>query len=148
MAVKIDYEELENHYITLSLPELTAEIHRLKTELDSRSASKTLIQKMYDHLTMAIVPDRMDDEGVSTMNVTGVGRLQVAANIRCSCPAPNKEALYKWLKDNNHAAMIQPTVNSSTLKAFVVEQMKEENGNYHKELLKFEPYSRATVVKI
>jgi len=38
-------------------------------------------------------------------------------------------------------------VNSSTLKAFVKEQMQKPDGEYPSDLLTISPYSRATVVK-
>ena len=88
----------------------------------------------------------MDDEDIRTMNVDGVGRLQLASDIRCSCLAANRVALMKWLEEHNHGAMVGSTVNAGTLKAFVKEQIKQD-GQYPEDLLKIEPFSRATVVK-
>jgi hypothetical protein len=133
-------------YEAMTVVQLAAELKRLKTELDAFGATKTAYQKGYDYLSISILPERMDEEGIGTMKVTGVGRLQVASDIRCSVPAANKEAVQKWLKDHGHGSMISPTTNASTLKAFVREMMKEEK-EWPEELLKVEAYSRATVVK-
>ena len=142
----IDFEALTAEYEKMSIPQLAARIRSLKEELDEKAAIKTRAQKVYDHLTIGIVPDRMDDEGIQTMKVEGVGRLQTKADIRCSCLAANREDLEKWLVEHNHGAMIGSTVNSSLLKAFVKEQMKQ-GGQYPEALLKIEPYSKASVVK-
>lgn len=146
-AGAIDFEALEKEYAGMSIPELAGRIRVLKEELDEKAAIKARAQKIYDHLTISIVPDRMDDENIQTMKVEGVGRLQTKADIRCACPAPNREELEKWLKDHNHGAMIGSSVNSSLLKAFVKEQMKQ-NGEWPEMLLKVEPFSKASVVKV
>lgn len=128
------------------LPELAALLRDLKVELDYQGAQKTVIQKKYDFLSIAVIPDLMDEQGVETMKIAGVGRLQVSSDINCSVPAPNKEAVQKWLRDNGHDALVQETINSSTFKAFIKERMREEK-DYPKDLIKVNPFSRATVVK-
>lgn len=138
--------DLKLAYEDLSLAELASEVKLLRERLDAAAKEKTDIQKLYDFLTISIVPDRMDDEGVENVKIKGVGRLQVKTDIRCSCPVGNKEALHSWLAENNHGALIKPLVSAPTLKAFVKEQLKQ-GGNYPDSLLKIEPYSRATVVK-
>lgn len=142
----MNFEELKVAYDGMSIPELAAEVKRVKVALDDAASRKSALQKHYDFLTMTIVPERMDDEGIETLKIKDVGRLQMASDIRCSCPAANRKQLEEWMRNNGHVAMITSTVNSSTLKAFVKEQMKE-NGNYPSDLLKVEPFSRATVVK-
>jgi len=142
MIVDVDADAYES----MTISQLAAEIKRLKENVDDFSAVKAEWQKAYDYLTISVVPERMDEEDIGTMKVNDVGRLQVASDIRCSVPAANKEALQEWLEENGHESMIASTVNSSTLKAFVKEMMKEKKP-YPKDLLKVEPYSRATVVK-
>ena len=144
--MKNQFEELEKKWAGMTVTQLAGEIRALRDELDDAAKVKTGIQKIYDFLTISIVPERMDDEGIETMKVEGVGRLQASSDIRCSCLAKNREALYIWLETNGHEAMVSNTVNSSSLKAFVKAQMKD-GGDYPVDLLNVEPYSRATVVK-
>jgi len=141
------FDALQEGYDRMSIAELGACIKELKGQLEELGAEKSSIQKIYDFLTITVVPERMDDEGLEVIKIKDVGRLQLASDIRCACPAGNREDLYKWLTDHGHAAMITDTVNASTLKAFVKEQMKQADGEYPKDLLKIDPYSRATVVK-
>lgn len=145
-AGAIDFEALSIEYAKMTVPQLAGRLRALKDDLDEKSAIKTMAQKIYDQLAISVLPDRMDDENIQTMKVEGVGRLQTKADIRCACPAPNREQLESWLRDNNHGAMIGSTVNSSMLKAFVKEQMKQ-GGKYPEHLLKIEPFSKASVVK-
>ena len=143
---KLDFEEIRMELEGKKVSELAALIADWKETLDLADKVKKEMQKAYDFVTISIVPDRMDDEGIETLKVAGVGRLQASSDIRCSVPAVNREALEYWLRENGHGELVKSSVNSSSLKAFVKEQMRED-GNYPKELLKIEPFSRATVVK-
>jgi hypothetical protein len=138
--------DLKDDYESMPIPELAAELKRLKGNLDAFDAVKKEYQKAYDYLSISVLPERMDEAGVDGMKITDVGRLQLASDIRCSVPAKNKGAVQEWLRDHGHASMVTPTTNASTLKAFVKEMMRE-NKEYPESLLTISPYSRATVVK-
>lgn len=142
MVVDVDVDLYES----MSISQLAIEIKRLKQNVDDFNKAKVGWQKAYDYLTISVVPDRMDEDDIGTIKINNVGRLQLGSDIRCSVPSDKKEDLKDWLKENGHGSMISDTINSSTLKAFVREMMKE-NKPYPKDLLKIEPYSRATVVK-
>lgn len=131
-------------YNSMSLPELAAELKRLRTALDKAKAYSTELQKKHDYLAIDVIPEAMGD--VTSMNITGVGRLQLRTDIRCNTLAEHKENLEKWLVDNGHGSMLSTAVNSSTLKAFIKEQMKE-NKPYPVDFIKVHPYSQATIVK-
>lgn len=133
-------------------------IKEIKSTLEQADKAKKELQKLYDYITVSLAPERMAEEEISTMKIDNVGRLQCSPDLRCSCPAENKEMLKKWLVDNGHKALISDTINSSSLKAFVREMISTENelikeGRkpekplYPKDILKIEPFSRATVVK-
>lgn len=141
---RTSYEAIE--FDEMSIPELAATLKGLKDNLEKVKALKTELQKSYDFLSIGVLPDRMDEEGIETLKITDVGRLQCSSDIRCSVPAANKHAVQVWLKDHGHASLVSETVNASTLKAMVKEMMKE-GKDWPAELLKVEAYSRATVVK-
>lgn len=141
---KITYDK--DHIQSMSLPELAGELRSIKEMLEFATLIKTEIQKTYDYISISVIPDVMVDEGVETMNVTGVGRLQFSTDIRCSVLSSNRELLKCWLRDNGHGDLVSESINSSTLKAFIKEMIKK-GGKYPSELVKIDPYSRATVVK-
>lgn len=142
----IEYEQLMETFGDMSLNELAIEFRKAKDELDRCAKIKTQAQKLHDFLAENIIPERMDDEGFDTVKIAGIGRLQVKSDIRCACPAAHRDELADWLRDHNHGALVSTTVNSSTLKAFVKEQMKEGKA-YPENLLNITPYSKASIVK-
>lgn len=136
----------DEEYSKASIAELASILAGLKDSLDKIGSLKTEIQKELDKVSMAVLPDRMEDEDIQTMKIKGVGRLQLSSDIRCAVPASNREDVKKWLMDNGHGSMVAETINSSTLKAFVKERIKE-NAEYPEDLLKITPFSKANVVK-
>jgi len=139
-----DFDEIDFNNMTLKQLGLFQKV--LREKLDEFSSNKSNLQKKFDFLTITIVPERMDEEGIDSIKLTDIGRLQTQADLRCSVPAKNKEALNEWLVENGHESMITTTINSSTLKAFVREQIREGKP-WPQEILKVEPYSRSTIVK-
>lgn len=142
---RIEYDQDE--YDEMSVPDLASTLVELKKNLDKAGELKTALQKAYDFLSINVLPERMDEEKIQTLKIKDLGRLQAKSDIRCNVLAGNRDDLKKWLVDHGHGSMIAESINASTLKAFVKEQMKEDNGEYPEELVNVEVYSRATVVK-
>lgn len=130
----------------MSVPDLAVALRGLKYRLEEMGRIKTEIQKSYDFLSIDVLPERMDEEGIQTLKIKDVGRLQMSSDIRCAVPAANREDVKEWLNEHGHGSMVSETINASTLKAFVREMMKEDK-EWPSDLLKVTPYSRATVVK-
>lgn len=133
-------------YDNMKVFQLATHLRALKNLKDEIKALHTAVQDEYEFLSVNILPERMDDEGIETLKIKDVGRLQSASDIRCNVPAANREALQEWLIDAGFESMVKPDINSSTLKAFVKECIA--NGKpYPEELLKVTPFTRASVVK-
>lgn len=135
----------QNWQEAVTLTEMAQELVELKDWLERATRVKAELQKAHDFLTIVIIPEKMDEADVNSMNINDVGRLQLTHDIRCSVLAKNKIALKAWLTENGHESMVSETINSSTLKAWTKEQIKLGEA-YPSELIKAEPYSRATVV--
>lgn len=128
------------------IPQLAKHIRDVKTALDEVKSVQAELQKHYDHITINVAPEMMDEEGVEVTRIKDVGRLQMKSDIRCTTPSENRDQLIYWLQKNGCGSMVKNDVNASTLKAFVKDAMK--NGSpYPEELLNIHPYTRATVVK-
>lgn len=134
-------------HASMKLAEIAAEYKAIKEALEEAGEIETALRKISDSYSKHILPARMEEEGIETVRIEGVGRLQTKSDIHCNCPAANREALQDWLVDHGHGSLISQSVNASTLKAFIREQMKEGNP-VPDDLLNIEPYSMAVIVKV
>ena len=126
---------------------LTQAVKRLKevrAELDEAKKCESDLRKEFDHLSIEVIPDLMAEDDVTNVTVSGVGRVSVRGDMRCNVPADKKDLLRTWLVDHGHGSLISDTVNASTLKAFIKEQIAEGKP-YPDDLISVHPYSRAVL---
>lgn len=126
--------------------ELALEMFVLKNAIDELGADKSVLQKRYDILRHTIVPDKLEEEGMQNVSVKGIGRLGASPMLQVSVLAKNREALEKWFRDNDMAEMVKGTINSSTLKAWVKEQMAA-GIDIPDDLIEIRPFMMATLTK-
>lgn len=116
------YPEYEN----LELDQAVEVFNQLNKELEEITEKKTEIQNRYDFVRRAIIPRLMEDKDITSAKFSNIGRgVRIQDEFFVSSREDQREALYQWLVDHGEADMIKPTVNSSTLKAFVSRAMKE-----------------------
>lgn len=130
----------------MTITQLAKELKAVKAELESADIYKSALQKVHDRLAKVVLPERMDEEDISTIKIEGIGRIQKKTDIYCSCPAHSREALQQWLNDNGHGSLVSTTVNASTLRAFIKEQMKA-GSPIPDGLLTITPYQLVSIVK-
>ena len=143
-----DWEQLlsDDNLDSFSIKDLAEFFVQLKSELETAESEKSRLQKSFDRLRQKLIPDKMEDLGLKSANVDGIGRITVTADMFTSIPAPTKEMAYKWLRDNNFGDLIKPTVNGSSFKALAKEQMRA-GVIFPEKLFKITPYMRASVTK-
>lgn len=147
-GLDLPYSELEKiKSESGSLAQMAKVIKKVKEDLEIAARVKAEIQKFHDFLTINVVPEMMEEQEVDTLKVPGVGRLQCSSDIRCTVPAAKKELLGKWLAENGHGALVKRTINPSTLKVLIKDLIKG-GKNWPSNIVKVDPYSRATVVKV
>ena len=129
-----------------TLIELATLMAQKKYELDEVTAEKTALQKEYDELRIQIIPERMEEQGVQNITLKGVGRLSCTGDLRVSVLAANRVDLHDWMRGNDHAELVTNTINSSTLKAWVKEQIRE-GEEYPIDLIAISPFMRASITK-
>jgi len=133
-------------YDGMSLMELIREMRRVQLAKDDTEAELKRHNKVFDFLRITKVPQMMEDEGIRNLNVEGVGRVSLTADMHVSIKEGQKETFYEWLRDNGRADLIQPNVNPSTLKA-TVKNMVKEGEVVPEEMLNVSPYTRASITK-
>jgi hypothetical protein len=119
----------------------------LRDKLEKAKAETTLIQKEFDILRQGTIPEAMDAMGLSSVNIPGVGRMTLTADMFTGILPDQQLAAHKWLIDNGHEDIIREYVHPSTLKAFLKEQF-QSGVTLPDEIFRITPYQRATVTKL
>ncbi len=96
-------------------------IDRFKDEVADRVKSPA--EALYNRLRFTTVPNLMDDEGIETIGVEGVGRVHLEDDI--SVKVESKEGLNEWLTANGLEDLIKETVNAQTLAASMRQRIKD-----------------------
>jgi len=72
-----------------------------------------------------LIPESFEREQLQTLTTMNGDRLTVVMKLYASVNGENKDKAYKWLRDNGHGAMIQETINASSLSAFAKAELAE-----------------------
>lgn len=142
-----EYDDAVKRYEVLSYKDLALEFQALKQIKADAKLEAALVEEKFDALTKQVIPDKMTEEGIKTIAIDGVGRLQLSAQAYCSTKAGMKDALFDWLIENDFKDLITDVVNASTLKAFIKEQLNLGEKVPPDEIINYDPYLRASVVK-
>jgi hypothetical protein len=117
-----------------------------KNALADLSAEKKVLQAEHDLLRLTIIPEKMDEDGMTSINIKGVGRLGVTLDAYVTVLVENRGQFYAWLEESGNGGLIKPYAQPATIKAFIKEQVK--NGeDIPEDLVSCEPFYRATVTK-
>ena len=120
---------------------------------ETYKAAKAEASRLYDEfkfVARTVIPRRMDADNVQNITVIlpdGTKKqLIILDQVSVKTPAENKLELWEWLRGHDAAELITETVNSSTLAAYVREQMREGEP-YPSDLLEVSTYSTASLRK-
>jgi hypothetical protein len=127
-----------------SLSKLIALEAYVREQYDRAKVVASSWTEIYDKLSLQVVPERMQEEGVTNMKIENVGRVELRADMWVT--TRNTDALQQWLIERDMGDIIKPTVNGSTLKAFLREQMKKGQDIPDEEIVSIVPYIRAVIV--
>lgn len=130
-----------------TLIELATKMNEIRMLLDEAKAVKVDLQKKFDALRLNLVPSAMDDDGITSMNVDGIGRVGLTSDIYASIPAEHREEAWGWLRDHRHGGIIKETINAGTLKATLKAIIKKGEETLPEDLFKVTPFSRASITK-
>lgn len=120
------------------LKTLDNQIGILEDELSALKKEKSLIEGK-------ILPDAMEDNGVESVRLEGIGTLFLKHDAYVSYLKEDEELVFEHLSDINAEHLIKETVNPATFKAFIKTQAK--NGEFIPEFIKYNPYTKAQIRK-
>jgi hypothetical protein len=126
--------------------ELATKVKDLKATIAEQESATKKVKEELDRLQLNIIPAKMEDEGVSTVNVKGVGRITVTTQMRTNVPSDNVPALKKWMRENGYGGLISEVINSSTLKSWIKERI-QESEEYPADLINIYAFDQASLTK-
>jgi len=113
---------------------------------DYMSAMKTMAGTELDMLRLQLIPAAMETAGIENVRIEDLGRLGLAGDMYVSVKAGCNDKFLAWLNKHKLGDLAKPTVNSSTLKAFV-KARKLAGKPLPDDLLNITPYTRASITK-
>lgn len=135
-----------------TLAELARMMVEMKEEIDKIAKIKSNMENEFDYLRLHVIPEMMDEQELTSLNVKGVGRLGLTQDAYVTVLAEHREEFYQWLEENGHGGMIKPYAQPGTVKAWAKDMAKrdaegEEGCELPEHLIKVEPFYRAAVTK-
>ncbi len=139
------YEELMETWDNSDIRELAVAFKDLQDRYNEAKSVSAHIYAEFELLRKNVIPKRMEDMGIDTVKVTGVGRLQVGQQV--SAKQLDKQGLISWLNAHGHEAIVAETVNASTLGSFMKAQIANGDPIPDDDVVSFTVYEVASVVK-
>lgn len=140
-----DYND--SPYKDMSAVALTRRMRALVDRMEEYDKGKKALQKEYDAIRKVWLPQAMDDEGLTNMNIDGVGRVAVRSDLYVSIPAAARDVAYDWLRGTGHGGIIKETVHAGTLRSTVKEMLRKGEALPDHEVLKVTPFDIAVLTK-
>jgi hypothetical protein len=145
-----ELDAMRSHTANFSYNQLVAMMLELQ---DQHSQAKVQASRAWDAvcmLTRSIIPERFDADQIQNITVIlpdgSKKQMLVLSQVSVKTPSENKLALWEWLRKHDAAELITETVNSSSLAAYVREQMRE-GEEYPSDLLEISTYDTASLRK-
>lgn len=142
---KEKFDHLMAFWSGLDFKDLALEFKRLQDEYNAAKEVSALVYAEFEVLRKNVIPRKMEDAGIETIKITGVGRLQIGTQV--SAKQLDKGALFEWLEENGHSALVAESVNASTLGSFIKTQIANGDPIPDPEIVDFSTYEVASVVK-
>ncbi|KKL86467.1 hypothetical protein LCGC14_1944450 [marine sediment metagenome] len=121
-------------------------MHDVHKELDRITEEKSSAQKRFDHLRMTKLPDTMENEGLESFKLEGVGRITLTSDIWVRIPSKSRERAYTWLRDNQFSDIIVGTINAGSLKA-TMKGLLAKGAKIPEDLFTCTPFTRASITR-
>lgn len=143
---EIDPEFTFTQFDGLTAIELVRRLDEWQQRKDRLDAELKQVNKVFDHLRMARIPQAFDDDGISLLRVDGVGRCSLTADMFVSIAKGRRDEAYEWLRDTGRQDLITETINASTLKA-VIKKAKLSGEELPEGAFNVTPFTRASITR-
>jgi hypothetical protein len=130
----------------MSIVDIATKMQAVKAELDELKAKTTELQKEFDELRKVKLPEAMEEAGMESARISGVGVVSLRTDAYVSIKGGKKEEAYRWLAEHGYEDLVTDYVQPSTLKAFAKEQY-DQGRSLPEDLFSFNPYTYAAITK-
>ncbi len=138
-------QEARDKYKGLSVRELAEEMTKIAKIKDEVEAKLSKVNAYYDVVRLELLPSKMEDDGVESVKLEGIGRLSLTGDMYVK--VTDKLGLKAWLAKMKKKDLMQETINASTLKAFLKDRMKKQQPVPDEQVVKITPFTRASITK-
>lgn len=146
-AVELRKQEFRSRYKDannlVETAKIMASVQRTQERLKEELA---VVNAEFDVLRLEVIPGMMEQQGIESLKVEGLGRLGLTGDMYVHIKPGMKDKLFKWLRARKMGALVTEAVNSSTLKSFVKGRMKD-GKELPSEFLNVTPFTRASITK-
>ena len=140
-------DEYSDKYAGMSLKDTAICMAKLREQHTLEKATAAAVWREHEYLAKNVLPEMMEEMGITSVNLDGLGRLEIRHDASCSIPPENKLDVYDWVRNNGYEDLIQGTINSSTFKAQVKKWIKD-GEDFPMDLIKFNPFDNAVLVRV
>lgn len=137
-------EPFRKAYNGSSLVDLVRAMNNVRTMKERLENQLKDINAHYDVLRIELIPSKMEEEGIESLVVEGIGRVNLTADMYVS--VTDKDKFFDWLRANKLGDLIRPSIASSTLKAFIKGRIIKGTP-VPEGMVKVTPFTRASITK-
>ena len=139
-------EHMERLEKANDLSTLLIAFYDLKNDYDALEELRKELYAFVDKYNKFIIPKEMERRDIDKMQVASIARSFYPLT-KTSTSVADKDKAFEWLRANGGEALIQETVNSSSLSGFVTTMMKETGKEPPADVIKMHSYTIVGISK-
>jgi predicted nuclease with TOPRIM domain len=113
-------EDLNSVNDAKSLSDQVIKLKKLEDEVEEKEKELKELKRHVDLISGEVIPTMMQEMNISTLKLADGSSVEVKPVYGASITVANKEAAFKWLRDNGQKLKVEPM----TLKALVRERLE------------------------
>ena len=141
---KLIRDESHTDFNAQTVQELAFLLNDFRILYEEADNFKKLLGRLYDDIRVKHLPEKMDDDGISSIKIDELGTVILTDDLRVK--VMDKQEQFDWLESTQNGDMIQSTVNASSLKALLRRLMKA-GEEVPGDIFEISPFTRASIRK-
>ena len=135
-----------------SLADQVEKLETLQTRLELQEENMKNTKKQLEHLSGEVIPTMMSEMGLSHLKLMDGSSVDVKPHYSATITVANREAAFKWLRDNGLGDIIKNEISVSfgrneENKAADYANLAQERGDQPTQKLKVEPMTLKALVR-